>query len=37
MSDTKDFNLILGSRIPLIVIESTDEPRVLAMLLNAAP
>jgi SpoVK/Ycf46/Vps4 family AAA+-type ATPase len=36
MTDTRDFGLILDSRIPLIVIESTDEPRVLALLLNAA-
>lgn len=36
MADTKDFNLILDARIPLIVVESTDEPRVLALLLNSA-
>ncbi len=36
MADTKDFNLILDARIPIIVVGSTDEPRVLAMLLNSA-
>ena len=36
MADTKDFDLILDAHIPLIVIESTDEPRVLSLLLNSA-
>lgn len=36
MAETKDFNLILDARIPIIVIESVDEPRVQALLLNAA-
>ncbi|MCP5182279.1 MAG: AAA family ATPase [Pseudomonadales bacterium] len=36
MADTKDFHLILDAGIPLIVVESSDEPRVLALLLNSA-
>ena len=36
MTDTKDFDLILDTGIPLIVVESADEPRVLSLLLDAA-
>ncbi|HTO56591.1 MAG TPA: AAA family ATPase [Pseudomonadales bacterium] len=36
MSDTRDLGLILDSRIPIIVIESPDERRVLALLLQFA-
>ena len=36
MSDTKDLGLILDARIPIVVIESPDERRVLALLLQFA-
>lgn len=36
MSDTKDLSMILNASIPLIVIESPDERRVLALLLQLA-
>ena len=34
MGDTKDLGLILDSRIPIVVIESPDERRVLGLLLQ---
>ena len=36
MSDTRDLGLILDARIPIVVIESPDERRVLALLLQFA-
>lgn len=36
MSDRHDFELILDSGVPLVVVETTDEPRVLAMLSELA-
>ncbi|MEM9620727.1 MAG: AAA family ATPase [Pseudomonadota bacterium] len=36
MADTKDLNVLLDAGIPIIGIESPDEPRVLAMLLRFA-
>src|SRR5690606_4660678 len=36
MSDRHDFKLILDSGVPLVVVETTDEPRVLAMLSELA-
>jgi SpoVK/Ycf46/Vps4 family AAA+-type ATPase len=36
VSDTKDLGLILDARIPIVVIESPDERRVLALLLQFA-
>ncbi len=36
MSDTRDLGLILEARIPIVVIESPDERRVLALLLQFA-
>jgi AAA+ superfamily predicted ATPase len=36
VSDTRDLGLILDARIPIVVIESPDERRVLALLLQFA-
>lgn len=36
MADTKDLSLILDAKIPIVVVESHDERRVLAMLLRFA-
>ncbi len=36
MRDTKDLGLILDTKIPIVVIESPDERRVLALLLQFA-
>ncbi len=36
MADTKDLNLLLDAKVPLIGIESPDERRVLALLLRFA-
>ncbi len=36
MSDTRDLGLILDTRIPIVVIESPDERRVLTLLLQFA-
>ncbi|MGD8833171.1 MAG: AAA family ATPase [Pseudomonadales bacterium] len=36
MADTKDLSLILDARIPIVVVESHDERRVLALLLRFA-
>ena len=36
MGDTHDLSLILDARIPIIVIESTDEKQVLGLLLRFA-
>jgi SpoVK/Ycf46/Vps4 family AAA+-type ATPase len=36
VADTKDLSLILDARIPIVVIESHDERRVLALLLRFA-
>jgi SpoVK/Ycf46/Vps4 family AAA+-type ATPase len=36
LSETKDLGLILDTRIPIVVIESSDEKRVLALLLQFA-
>jgi len=36
VSDTRDLGLILDARVPIIVIESPDERRVLALLLQFA-
>src|SRR5690606_17017257 len=36
MSDRHDFELILDSGVPLVVVETSDEPRVLAMLSGLA-
>ena len=36
MAETKDLGMILDARIPIIVIESPDERRVLALLLQFA-
>ncbi|MEM1434286.1 MAG: AAA family ATPase [Pseudomonadota bacterium] len=36
MADTKDLGTILDARIPIIAIESADERRVLALLLQLA-
>ncbi len=36
MADTKDLNVLLDAQVPIIGIESPDEPRVLAMLLRFA-
>lgn len=36
MSDTRDLGLILDAAIPIVVIESPDERRVLALLLQFA-
>lgn len=36
MAQTKDLGLILDAKIPIIVIESPDERRVLALLLRFA-
>jgi SpoVK/Ycf46/Vps4 family AAA+-type ATPase len=36
MAETKDLGMILDARIPIVVIESPDERRVLALLLRFA-
>ena len=36
MADTKDLSLILDAKIPIVVVESHDERRVLALLLRFA-
>ena len=36
MADTKDLSVILDAKIPIIAVESPDEQRVLALLLNFA-
>jgi len=36
VSDTRDLGLILDARIPIVVVESPDERRVLALLLQFA-
>jgi SpoVK/Ycf46/Vps4 family AAA+-type ATPase len=36
VADTKDLSLILDAKIPIVVVESHDERRVLAMLLRFA-
>lgn len=36
MADTKDLSLILDAKIPIVVVESHDERRVMAMLLRFA-
>ena len=36
MADTKDLSMILDARIPIVVVESHDERRVLALLLRFA-
>lgn len=36
MADSKDLGMIIDARIPLVVIESPDERRVLALLLQLA-
>ncbi len=36
MADTKDLNVLLDAGIPIIGIESPDEQRVLALILNCA-
>ena len=36
MADTKDLSVILDAKIPIIVVESPDERRVLALLLRFA-
>ncbi|MFK7915096.1 MAG: AAA family ATPase [Pseudomonadales bacterium] len=36
MADSKDLGMIIDARIPLVVVESPDERRVLALLLQLA-
>jgi AAA+ superfamily predicted ATPase len=36
MADTRDLGKLFDARIPIIAIESPDEPRVLGLLLNLA-
>jgi hypothetical protein len=36
VADTKDLSLILDAKIPIVVVESHDERRVLALLLRFA-
>lgn len=36
MADTKDLNILLDAKVPIIGIESPDERRVLALLLRCA-
>ncbi len=36
MADTKDLAMIMAARIPIIAVESTDERRVLSLLLQLA-
>ena len=36
MADTKDLNVLLDARVPIISIESPDEQRVLSLLLRCA-
>ncbi len=36
MADTKDLSVILDAKIPIVVVESPDERRVLALLLRFA-
>ena len=34
MAETKDLGMILDAKIPIVVIESPDERRVMALLLR---
>jgi hypothetical protein len=36
MNDRRDLELVLGSRVPIVVIQTTDEARLLALLADIA-